>query len=100
MADGKNEAYYKWPTIHNISMGIAEGVGHLHSEHIIHGNLKSKNVLLDRNNRPYVSDFGLHLVLNPTAGQQMLEASASGGYRAPEMIKMKDASKETIANRV
>lgn len=76
-------------------MGIAEGVGHLHSEHIIHGNLKSKNVLLDRNNRPYVSDFGLHLVLNPTAGQQMLEASASGGYRAPEMIKMKDASKES-----
>lgn len=42
-----------------------------------------------------MSDFGLHLLLNPTAGQQMLEASASQGYKAPELIKMKDASEES-----
>lgn len=62
---------------------------------ITHGNLKSKNILLDQHDHPYVSDFGLHLLLNPTAGQQMFEASASQGYKAPELIKMKDASKES-----
>lgn len=50
---------------------------------------------MDRHHHPYVSDFGLHLLLNPTTGQQMLEASASHGYKAPEVIKMKDASLET-----
>lgn len=55
----------------------------------------SKNVLLDRHCQPYISDFGLHLLLNPTAGQEMLEALASQGYKAPELIKMKDASEQT-----
>ncbi|KAH6815171.1 Protein kinase superfamily protein [Perilla frutescens var. frutescens] len=95
--DGAGEVN-RWHVIHKISVGIAEGVCHLHSARekpIIHGNLKSKNVLLDRHQHPYVSDFGLYLLLNPTAGQQMLEDSASQGYKAPELIKMKDANKES-----
>lgn len=70
---------------------------HLHTglfKPIIHGNLKSKNILLDDHYEPFVSDFGLYLLLNPTAGQEMLEASASQGYKAPELIKMKEASEE------
>lgn len=85
--DGNNEAYNKWSIIRKISVGIAKGVAHLHSKPIIHGNLKSKNVLLDDHHHPYVSDFGLHLLLNPTAGQQMLKAFASQGYKAPEILK-------------
>lgn len=94
---GSGEAH-KWSIIYRISIGIAGGLDYLHTgfhRPIIHGNLKSKNILLDRNYQPYVSDFGLHLLLNPTAGQEMLEASASQGYKAPELIKMKDASEET-----
>ncbi|XP_052187046.1 putative kinase-like protein TMKL1 [Diospyros lotus] len=88
----------KWSIMHKISIGIARGLAHLHSglQHpIIHGNLKSNNILLDRNYDPYVSDFGLHLLLNATAGQDMLQVSATQGYKAPELIKMKDASEET-----
>lgn len=79
-------------------MGIAEGLDHLHTglmKPIIHGNLKSKNIFLDSNHRPYISDFGLHLLLNPMAGQEMLEASAAEGYKAPELIKMKEASADS-----
>ncbi|KAL0382276.1 UNVERIFIED_CONTAM: Acid phosphatase 1 [Sesamum calycinum] len=95
--DGKVEAH-KWPVVYRISVRIARGVRHLHTafeKPIIHGNLKSKNIFLDRHLNPYISDFGLNLLLNPTAGQQMLESSASQGYKAPELMKMKDASKES-----
>ncbi|KAE8703475.1 HAD superfamily, subfamily IIIB acid phosphatase [Hibiscus syriacus] len=56
---------------------------------------KSKNVLLDRNYHPYLSDFGIYLLLNPTSDQEILEASAAEGHKAPELIKMRDASPET-----
>ncbi|KAL6011569.1 hypothetical protein ACLOJK_002017 [Asimina triloba] len=88
---------HRWPMIYRISLGIAKGLDHLHTgmqKPVIHGNLKSKNVLLDSNYNPYISDSGLHLLLNPTAAQEMLEALADQGYRAPELIKMKEATKE------
>ncbi|KAI3432157.1 Protein kinase domain-containing protein [Psidium guajava] len=87
-----------WAVIYGISVGLARGLDHLHTgsqRPLIHGNLKSKNILLDRNDRPYISDYGLHILLNPATGQQMLEISAAEGYKAPELIKMRDASEET-----
>lgn len=95
--DGSAESH-KWTFIYRISIGVARGLEHLHTglqKPVIHGNLKSKNILLDRNFQPYISDFGLHLLLNPTTGQEMLEASAAEGYKAPELIKMRDASEKT-----
>lgn len=95
--DGSHESR-KWDVIYNISLGLAKGLAHLHTglhRPIIHGNLKSKNVLLGREFRPYISDYGLHLLLNPTAGQEMLEASAAQGYKAPELMKMRDACEGT-----
>lgn len=97
MAGGDVESH-KWTNILSITTGIAKALDHLHTgmqKPIVHGNLKSKNVLLDQSFRPRVSDFGLHLLLNLAAGQEMLEASAGEGYKAPELIKMKEVSKES-----
>lgn len=91
--DGNGEAH-RWQVIYSISIGIAKSLNYLHTgleKPMIHGNLKSKNVLLDRHCQPYLSDFGLYLLLTPTAGQQMLEALSAEGYKAPELIKIKDA---------
>lgn len=95
--DGSGDSH-KWANIYRISIGITKGLVHLHTglqKPIVHGNLKSKNILLGRNYQPFISDFGLHLLLNPTAAQEMLETSAAQGYKAPELIKMKDAGEET-----
>ena len=42
-----------------IAMGVAYGMRRLHKMHIVHGDLKSKNVLLADDNRPLISDFGI-----------------------------------------
>ncbi|XP_042478743.1 putative kinase-like protein TMKL1 [Macadamia integrifolia] len=95
--DGNGELH-KWAVIYRISLGIVKGLDHLHyglQLPIIHGNLKSKNILLDEIHQPYVSDFGLHLLLNSSAGQEVLDVSAVQGYKAPEVMKMKETSKES-----
>ncbi|XP_022923153.1 putative kinase-like protein TMKL1 [Cucurbita moschata] len=95
--DGNGDSH-RWGVINKISIGIAKGLDHLHTglqKPTIHGNLQSKNVLLDRNYEPYVSDFGLHLLLNSSSAQEVLEGLAANGYKAPEVIKMKDATEET-----
>jgi len=57
--------------------------------------LKTSNILLDASNECRISDYGLYLLLNPAAAQEMLEASAAQGYKAPELIKMRDATRES-----
>ncbi|KAI3808904.1 hypothetical protein L1987_24867 [Smallanthus sonchifolius] len=94
----ENGDSHKWEIIYRISIGIVRGLDHLHTSFqkpIIHGNLKSKNILLGRNYQPFVSDFGLHLLLNSAASQEMLEDTAVKGYKAPELTNMKDSSTET-----
>jgi serine/threonine protein kinase len=81
-----------------LSIGIVKGLDHLHTasqKPIIHGNLKTNNIMLDADFQPRISDFGLYLLLNPAAAQEMLETSAIQGYKAPELIKMRDATRES-----
>ncbi|KAJ0705415.1 putative protein kinase RLK-Pelle-LRR-III family [Helianthus annuus] len=94
----ENGESHKWEIIYKISMGIVRGLDHLHTSlhrPIIHGNLKSKNILLGRNHQPFVSDFGIHLLLNTTALQDMTEDAEVEGYKPPEFAKMKDFSTQT-----
>ncbi|KAI7740453.1 hypothetical protein M8C21_002261 [Ambrosia artemisiifolia] len=92
----QQEECHKWTIISRISMGIARGLDYLHTglpKPLIHGNLKSKNIFLDQNQQPFISDFGLHTFLNLNAAQEMLEAAALEGYKAPELIKVQDVNK-------
>ncbi|EOA22008.1 hypothetical protein CARUB_v10002531mg [Capsella rubella] len=88
----------KWINILSITIGISTALDHLHTgmqKPIVHGNLKTKNVLLSPSFEPRISDFGLHLLLNLAAGQEILDVSAAEGYKAPELIKMKEVSIES-----
>ena len=45
---------------------VARGIHHAHSRGVLHLDLKPANVLLDDLGRPYVSDFGLALRVDPS----------------------------------
>ncbi|CAN6240379.1 unnamed protein product [Urochloa humidicola] len=97
LQEGINDSQ-RWEIICKLSIGVVKGLDHLHTasqKPIIHGNLKTNNIMLDADFQPRISDFGLYLLLNPAAAQEMLETSAMQGYKAPELIKMRDATRES-----
>jgi serine/threonine protein kinase len=88
----------RWNIICKLSLCIAKGLDHLHTgleKPIIHGNLKTSNILLDASSECRISDHGLYLLLNIGGAHEMLETAAAQGYKAPELIKMRDATRES-----
>ena len=43
----------------DIAFQTAKGLCHLHANKIVHGDIKSGNILLDNNFKAYIGDFGL-----------------------------------------
>jgi serine/threonine-protein kinase len=66
---------------------VLEGVGFAHKYRIIHGDIKPSNILLDRQGRARVSDFGLAFLLtcdgNPRHG---MPRGGTPCYMSPEQL--------------
>ena len=45
-----------WGSRANIALGTARGLCHLHANNIIHGDIKSGNILLDRHFEPKIGE--------------------------------------------
>ncbi|KAA8536473.1 hypothetical protein F0562_028951 [Nyssa sinensis] len=79
----------------HVARGVARALEHLHlnttSQTLVpHGNLKSSNVLLDENEMPLVSDYGLtSLIALPILAQRMVS------YKSPEYLGYKKVSKKS-----
>lgn len=82
-----------WTTRISLMLGAARGLARIHEEYSVskvpHGNIKSSNVLLDKNGVACISDFGLALLLNPVHATARL-----GGYKAPEQAETKRLSQK------
>ncbi|XP_075489982.1 putative inactive receptor kinase At2g26730 [Primulina tabacum] len=74
-----------WDSRLRIALCAARGIAHLHvSENIVHGNIKSSNILLKQDNlHASVSDFGL----NPLFSSSTPPSHRIMGYRAPEVLE-------------
>ena len=47
-----------WAQRLNIALGISRGLRHLHEHDLVHGDIKSDNILLDKHLEPKIGDFG------------------------------------------
>ena len=80
-----------WKERVNLALDAAEGVAYLHSrpfEPIIHGDLKSSNLLLNGDGRVVITDFGLSRIQTITASVRTMthDSAMSVIYAAPELI--------------
>ncbi|XVE88272.1 hypothetical protein DITRI_Ditri19aG0056300 [Diplodiscus trichospermus] len=86
---GPNESQLKldWPTRQKICLGIAKGLAFLHEESslkIVHRDIKTTNVLLDRDLNAKISDFGLAKFDEEENTHISTRIAGTIGYMAPE----------------
>jgi interleukin-1 receptor-associated kinase 1 len=73
---GTGRLFLDWPARSQIMKGVAEGLLYLHKHcglHVIHGDLKPSNILLDLNMHPKISDFGLARTYSPGVKEEFAD---------------------------
>ncbi|XP_072981675.1 receptor protein kinase WSS1-like [Typha angustifolia] len=76
-----------WKQRLTIALDVARGIEYLHSmaqETFIHRDLKPSNILLDKDMRAKVSDFGLVKLATDNGKSMMTRLAGTFGYLAPE----------------
>lgn len=81
--EGKQK--FPWRIRLSIASGIARGLGYIYQrsnaeDSIPHGNLKLSNILLNENNEPQISEYGITKFVDPKRARLV----SSKGYIAPE----------------
>ena len=73
---------------------VARGLAYAHSEGLIHRDVKPQNILIDSDNRPQLTDFGLAVDRNDSEQRESAAYSRSGtlAYMPPEQAGIGAAS--------
>ncbi|KAM3254526.1 hypothetical protein ACQJBY_048186 [Aegilops geniculata] len=85
-----------WPTRRAIAIGVAGGLSYLHEQCIVHHNINSSNVLLDRAFKPKITGFSHAQKINIAGSDDGDEQppptfqplTGNFGYAAPDYVTM------------
>lgn len=94
----KNRISLNWEQRFNIIKGVASGLLYLHEEWeqvVIHRDVKSSNVLVDRDLNARLGDFGLARLYDHGKNSHTTNVVGTIGYIAPELTRIGKASKST-----
>ncbi|KAJ7721725.1 kinase-like domain-containing protein [Mycena maculata] len=78
---------------------VIQGLKYLHSKSVVHGDLCGRNILIDKDGRACLSDFGLAVFID----SETKSSSAHGGslrWMAPELVQIGVPFKRTTASDV
>ncbi|KAL8107844.1 G-type lectin S-receptor-like serine/threonine-protein kinase At4g27290 [Apium graveolens] len=88
--DETRKSLLNWKKRHDIIVGIARGILYLHQDSrlkIIHRDLKTSNILLDKDLNPKISDFGTARLFGGNQSQaNTCTVVGTFGYMSPEYI--------------
>ena len=74
---------YKIEQIKDLIKGVIDGLLFAYEQNgVIHRDIKPDNILLDKENKPKISDFGLSMLISDTANS----TAGTLGYMAPELL--------------
>lgn len=74
-------------TIRGVFRGVGEALDYAHSEGVIHRDIKPGNVMLDRRNRPYITDFGIAKVAEQQTLTRTGRTIGTPTYMSPEQCR-------------
>jgi len=70
-----------------IITGVCSALDYAHRQGIVHRDIKPDNILLDKEGRPYVADFGIARIESAARTQQATQTTATPSYMSPEQVK-------------
>ena len=75
--------------VYGIILGIARGLSYAHARQIIHRDIKPQNILIDGDNTPKITDWGLGKIVGDGSANETTTIGFSLNYASPEQIAPK-----------
>ncbi|THH28482.1 hypothetical protein EUX98_g5711 [Antrodiella citrinella] len=96
--DGLASQIHTW--LHEISLGLE----YLHGEHVVHGDLRGYNILIDANVKVRLADFGLAVLADSVSNANSSKREGNVRWLAPEILDpqrfQKESSRQTYESDV
>ncbi|KAL4092853.1 hypothetical protein PRIC1_011847 [Phytophthora ramorum] len=90
----KKDKSHLWRMFHQAALGLE----FLHSEKVVHGNLKCSNLLLGSDNKAKLCDFGFSYLRNPSVGSSGKLHREAIRWMAPECLPSPDKDSNMLIN--